>query len=224
VTSWRTDPRPAHHHPPRETPPRRTTGSVRTDRWVALAAPGHQHTRQDHAVPRSPPPITRPRGRQHSHRQANRPRTPTLHLDRDQPSLVPGRDHRLRPAVLATAALPAWNTGQRRTEDPALPALLHTAARIVRGQRKHTIRIPGTWPWASQLATCLRATFALPHQLDVDQHKPAPTTAPTPGPWNPALTQRDSRASNPNSTLTTTSTTIMKITSGNRKPHPSTRE
>jgi hypothetical protein len=178
---------------------------------VALAAPGHQHTRQDHAVPRSPPPITRPRGRQHSHRQANRPRTPTLHLDRDQPSLVPGRDHRLRPAVLATAALPAWNTGQRRTEDPALPALLHTAARIVRGQRKHTIRIPGTWPWASQLATCLRATFALPHQLDVDQHKPAPTTAPTPGPWNPALTQRDSRASNPNSTLTTTSTTIMKI-------------
>jgi hypothetical protein len=50
-----------------------------------------------------------------------------------------------------------------------------------------------------------------PHQLDVDQHKPAPTTAPTPGPWNPALTQRDSRASNPNSTLTTTSTTIMKI-------------
>jgi hypothetical protein len=47
-----------------------------------------------------------------------------------------------------------------------------------------------------------------PHQLDVDQHKPAPTTAPTPGPWNPALTQRDSRASNPNSTLTTT---IMKI-------------
>jgi Transposase DDE domain group 1 len=39
--------------------------------------------------------------------------------------------------------------------------LLHTAARIVRGQRKRKIRIPLTWPWASQLATCLRAVFAL---------------------------------------------------------------
>lgn len=39
--------------------------------------------------------------------------------------------------------------------------LLHTAARIVRGQRKRKIRIPATWPRASQLATCLRAVFAL---------------------------------------------------------------
>jgi hypothetical protein len=40
--------------------------------------------------------------------------------------------------------------------------LLHTAARIVRGQRKRTIRIPETWPWAEQLQACLRAAFALP--------------------------------------------------------------
>jgi Transposase DDE domain group 1 len=40
--------------------------------------------------------------------------------------------------------------------------LLHTAARIVRGQRKRKIRIPETWPWASQLATCFHAAFALP--------------------------------------------------------------
>ena len=40
--------------------------------------------------------------------------------------------------------------------------LLHTAARIVRGQRKRTIRIPATWPWAHQLATCLRTALALP--------------------------------------------------------------
>jgi len=40
--------------------------------------------------------------------------------------------------------------------------LLHTAARIVRGQRKRTIRIPETWPWAEQLHACFLATFALP--------------------------------------------------------------
>jgi hypothetical protein len=40
--------------------------------------------------------------------------------------------------------------------------LLHTAARIIRGQRKRIIRIPTTWPWARQLAACLLAAFALP--------------------------------------------------------------
>ncbi len=40
--------------------------------------------------------------------------------------------------------------------------LLHTAARIVRGQRKRKIRIPETWPWAQQLAACLLAALALP--------------------------------------------------------------
>ena len=42
--------------------------------------------------------------------------------------------------------------------------LLHTAARIIRGQRRRTIRIPQTWPWASDLATALTAalTLALP--------------------------------------------------------------
>jgi hypothetical protein len=40
--------------------------------------------------------------------------------------------------------------------------LLHTATRIVRGQRKRKIRIPATWPWAQQLAACLLAALALP--------------------------------------------------------------
>ncbi|MDQ4033262.1 MAG: IS1380 family transposase [Actinomycetota bacterium] len=40
--------------------------------------------------------------------------------------------------------------------------LLHTAVRVVRGQRKRKIRIPETWPWANQLATCFHTTFALP--------------------------------------------------------------
>ena len=39
--------------------------------------------------------------------------------------------------------------------------LLHTAARIVRGQRKRKIKIPETWPWAHELAAAFRAAFAL---------------------------------------------------------------
>jgi len=40
--------------------------------------------------------------------------------------------------------------------------LLHTAARLVRGQRKRKIRIPETWPWARELEACFLTVFALP--------------------------------------------------------------
>jgi hypothetical protein len=40
--------------------------------------------------------------------------------------------------------------------------LLHTAARLVCGQRRRTIRIPATWPWASDLHDCLTAALSLP--------------------------------------------------------------
>jgi hypothetical protein len=40
--------------------------------------------------------------------------------------------------------------------------LLHTAARLVRGQRKRKIRIPETWPWARELEACFLTIFALP--------------------------------------------------------------
>jgi Transposase DDE domain group 1 len=40
--------------------------------------------------------------------------------------------------------------------------LLHTAARIIRGQRKRKIRIPQTWPWAQDLATALTTALTLP--------------------------------------------------------------
>lgn len=58
--------------------------------------------------------------------------------------------------LLATAALPRRPVGHRRTQDV-------TAARIVRGQRKRKIRIPDTWPWTWELATCrLLTALALP--------------------------------------------------------------
>ena len=40
--------------------------------------------------------------------------------------------------------------------------LLHTAARLVRGQRRRTIRIPETWPWANELHDCLNTALTLP--------------------------------------------------------------
>jgi DDE family transposase len=39
--------------------------------------------------------------------------------------------------------------------------LLHTAARIVRGQRKRKIKIPEAWPWALELAAAFSLAFAL---------------------------------------------------------------
>ncbi len=40
--------------------------------------------------------------------------------------------------------------------------LLHTAGRIVLGQRRRRLRIPATWPWADALATAFTRILALP--------------------------------------------------------------
>ncbi|MDQ4033772.1 MAG: IS1380 family transposase, partial [Actinomycetota bacterium] len=39
--------------------------------------------------------------------------------------------------------------------------ILHTAARLVRGQRKRKIKIPQTWAWAHELEACFLTAFAL---------------------------------------------------------------
>jgi hypothetical protein len=39
--------------------------------------------------------------------------------------------------------------------------ILHTAVRLVRGQRKRKIKIPQTWPWARELEAAFLAAFAL---------------------------------------------------------------
>jgi hypothetical protein len=40
--------------------------------------------------------------------------------------------------------------------------ILHTAARIIHGQRLRTLRIPETWPWATELRDCLHNAMTLP--------------------------------------------------------------
>ncbi|GAB3808075.1 IS1380-like element ISMsm3 family transposase [Micromonospora zhanjiangensis] len=40
--------------------------------------------------------------------------------------------------------------------------LLHTAARLVHGQRRRRLRIPPTWPWANQITTAFTRIAAIP--------------------------------------------------------------
>lgn len=43
--------------------------------------------------------------------------------------------------------------------------LLHTSAKLARGQRKRTLKIPRTWPFAHQLATAINTVLALPNPI-----------------------------------------------------------
>jgi hypothetical protein len=40
--------------------------------------------------------------------------------------------------------------------------ILHTAARVVRGQRRRWLRIPSTWPWAIQISAAFTRIAAIP--------------------------------------------------------------
>jgi Transposase DDE domain group 1 len=40
--------------------------------------------------------------------------------------------------------------------------ILHTAARLVRGQRRRRLRIPATWPWADQITAAFTRIAAIP--------------------------------------------------------------
>ncbi len=40
--------------------------------------------------------------------------------------------------------------------------ILHTAARLTRGQRRRWLRIPATWPWAQQIAVAYTRIAAIP--------------------------------------------------------------
>jgi Transposase DDE domain group 1 len=41
--------------------------------------------------------------------------------------------------------------------------VLHTAARLVRGSRRRTLKIAATWPWAEQIVTAWQRVQAIPH-------------------------------------------------------------
>ena len=112
-------------------------------------------------VPRGPAPTPRPGGGPHPLRQEHRHRPFALGLVRAQPGLVRGRDAS-RATCCAGCGCCAWTGRWPRAEPKTLRyRLLHTAARLVRGQRKRKIKIPETWPYARQLANCLQFGLAL---------------------------------------------------------------
>jgi hypothetical protein len=41
--------------------------------------------------------------------------------------------------------------------------VFHTAARLVRGGRRKTLKIAATWPWATAIITAWKHIQALPH-------------------------------------------------------------
>ncbi|WP_239342173.1 IS1380 family transposase [Frankia sp. CiP3] len=65
--------------------------------------------------------------------------------------------------LLAWFALLALDGELARAEPKTLRSrLLHTARRIVRGQRRRRLRIPETWPWAHDLRAAFARISALP--------------------------------------------------------------
>jgi Transposase DDE domain group 1 len=65
--------------------------------------------------------------------------------------------------LLAWLALLALDGDLAKAEPKTIRyRLLHTAARIIHGQRKRRLRIPQTWPWAHQLQTAFTRITALP--------------------------------------------------------------
>jgi hypothetical protein len=40
--------------------------------------------------------------------------------------------------------------------------ILHTTARLTRGQRRRQLRIPATWPWATQITAAFDRIAAIP--------------------------------------------------------------
>jgi hypothetical protein len=88
---------------------------------------------------------------------------------RRMPSKLWGHNHAWCQVVALAVDLLAWMRhltldGDLAKAEPKTLRyrLLHTAARITRGQRQRWLNIPPTWPWANELATAFDRVLALP--------------------------------------------------------------
>ena len=86
---------------------------------------------------------------------------------------MPSRDYAINTAWCQAIAigcdLLAWTRllaldGHLATAEPATLRyrLLHVAARLVHGQRRHRLKIPPSWPWAQQLHQAFDRVLAIP--------------------------------------------------------------
>jgi Transposase DDE domain group 1 len=94
--------------------------------------------------------------------------------------------------------------------------ILHTAVRLVRGQRRRKIEIAETLPWARELEAAFLAVFALtapPDPAGSDCSTPTPNPRTPADPWNRRHPTRPSGA-RPRPALKRRSETEAKITTG----------
>jgi len=86
---------------------------------------------------------------------------------------LPSREFAINQAWCTTAAIAVdlirWLQPLGLTGDLALAEpkrlryrVLHTAARLTRGQRRRRLRIPATWPWATQITAAFDRIAAIP--------------------------------------------------------------
>ena len=153
----------ADHLPPRTALVRGATVADGRGRRLALPAGGDQHP--DRAQPSSSRPATDRHARVEDRirdRQEHRHRPFAVEVV--SRSTRPGAWPRPSPRdLLCWLRLLCLDGPLAEAEPKTLRyRLLHTAARLVRGQRKRKIKIPETWPWAGELEACFLAIFALP--------------------------------------------------------------
>jgi hypothetical protein len=101
--------------------------------------------------------------------------------------------------------------------------LLHTAARIVRGQRKRKIRIPQTWPWADELVAAFPRRVRPGHAYLTGAPTPPSLTRGTRRAVEPAPPTRPSPARARLSTETKIRNGRPRSPNAKRRPNPATR-
>jgi hypothetical protein len=162
---------------------------------------------------------------EHTSAVANKPDSAACPRPRST-STEPGVSARPSPptALLATPALRHGPLAKAETKTVRY-RLLHTHRRPhVRGQCNESSRSRKPGPGPGNLPPASSPRSPCPHRPDVDQRPPVPDPKdPTPEKWNPAPTRHDSRATNLNRALaTTTSTNKSKIVTEEREVSPST--
>ena len=138
--------------PPGEPAPRRAAVPVRAARGQAL--PGHrdQYPARPDPVPRSPPPDP-----------GTESRTASAAAKAPACGHLPSRDYQVNTAwcqaasiacdLLAWLRLLALDGDLAKAEPKTLRyKILHTAGRIVKGQRRRHLKIAASWPWARDIA------------------------------------------------------------------------
>ena len=131
-------------------------------------------------TPPAPPPSSSKPATDHTPasrtRQTNRAFSPTVCLDRGQPGVVCG-PRPSRPICCAGCACSALDGPLAKAEPKTLRyRLLHTAARIVRGQRKRTIRIPKPGPGPRNYRHACSCVRPAPTNLMLIDGNPCPLT------------------------------------------------